>query len=149
MELFNQYKARQAAALEAAKAANAPIRIVLPDGSGAPCCCQQLVASALAHPLDRTGKLYHALWCCCTALAADRLAGRCMRTGRRMSLHLCDRPTPLILRSAERAGVKGLTTPLDIANQISKGLAKKAVVAKVGCDLATAAAGGDGGGCSS
>lgn len=39
VELFNQYKARQAAALEAAKAANAPIRIVLPDGGGAPCCC--------------------------------------------------------------------------------------------------------------
>ena len=32
---------------------------------------------------------------------------------------------------AERAGVKGVTTPMDIANQISKGLAKKAVVAKV------------------
>ncbi|PRW60977.1 threonyl-tRNA synthetase [Chlorella sorokiniana] len=64
VELFNQYKARQAAALEAAKAANVPIRIVLPDGG-------------------------------------------------------------------ERAGVKGVSTPLDIANQISKGLAKKTVVAKV------------------
>lgn len=38
---------------------------------------------------------------------------------------------PRIVRLAERAGVKGVTTPLDIANQISKGLAKKTVVAKV------------------
>lgn len=42
--------------------------------------------------------------------------------------------------------MKGVTTPLDIANQISKGLAKKTVVAKVGSDVAATAAGGDGGG---
>ena len=33
--LFNQYKARQDAALQAAKAANVPIKVVLPDGAGA------------------------------------------------------------------------------------------------------------------
>ncbi len=32
---------------------------------------------------------------------------------------------------AEKPGIKGVTTPLDIATQISKGLAKKTVVAKV------------------
>lgn len=31
----------------------------------------------------------------------------------------------------EKAGVKGVTSPLDIANQLSKSLAKKAIVAKV------------------
>lgn len=31
----------------------------------------------------------------------------------------------------EKQGVKGVTTPLDIANQLSKSLAKKAIVAKV------------------
>ena len=33
---------------------------------------------------------------------------------------------------AERAGVKGVTTPFDVALEISKNLAKKCVVAKVG-----------------
>lgn len=32
---------------------------------------------------------------------------------------------------AEKPGVKGVTTPLDVATAISKGLAKKVVVAKV------------------
>ena len=41
------------------------------------------------------------------------------------------RPPP----PAVRPGVKGVTTPMDIANAISKGLAKKVVVAKV--DTAT------------
>lgn len=42
-------------------------------------------------------------------------------------------PDPLSSSScpAERPGVKGVTTPMDIANAISKGLAKKVVVAKV------------------
>jgi hypothetical protein len=31
----------------------------------------------------------------------------------------------------ERAGIRGATTPLDVANEISKSLAKKCVVAKV------------------
>ena len=64
IELFEQFKARQDAQVEAARAAAAPIQIVLPDG-------------------------------------------------------------------AVKAGVKGATTPLDVANEISKGLAKKVVVAKV------------------
>ena len=34
IELFTQYKARQTEAIEAAKAAKFPIRVVLPDGSG-------------------------------------------------------------------------------------------------------------------
>ena len=64
VELFTQIKARQDAAIEEAKAANIPIRIVLPDGS-------------------------------------------------------------------ERSGVKGVTTPMEVASSISKSLAKKVVVAKV------------------
>eukprot|EP00878_Enallax_costatus_P001087 GHUV01001224.1.p1 GENE.GHUV01001224.1~~GHUV01001224.1.p1 ORF type:complete len:714 (+),score=237.30 GHUV01001224.1:1826-3967(+) len=64
VELFEQYIARDKAAIEAAKQANVPIKVVLPDG-------------------------------------------------------------------ATKAGVKGLTTPLDVANEISKSLAKKVVVAKV------------------
>ena len=63
VELFTQYRAREVEAVEAAKQANVPIKLVLPDGS-------------------------------------------------------------------ERPGVKGVTTPMDIANQLSKSLAKKAVVAK-------------------
>lgn len=35
VDLFTKYKERQTAALEAAKAANVPIRVVLPDGGGA------------------------------------------------------------------------------------------------------------------
>lgn len=64
IELFEQYHDREKAAIEAAKAANVPMKVTLPDG-------------------------------------------------------------------AVKEGVKGVTTPLDIANQISKSLAKKAVVAKV------------------
>jgi hypothetical protein len=64
IDLFTQYKERHVAAIDAAKAANVPIKIILPDGS-------------------------------------------------------------------EKAGVKGVTTPMDVANQISKSLAKKTVVAKV------------------
>lgn len=64
VDLFEQYVARQRAAIEAAKEANVPINVVLPDG-------------------------------------------------------------------ATKAGVQGVTTPLDIANDISKSLAKKTVVAKV------------------
>lgn len=64
VELFEQYRARDVAAVEAAKAANVPITVVLPDG-------------------------------------------------------------------AKKSGVKGVTTPLDVANDISKSLAKKVVVAKV------------------
>lgn len=64
VDLFEQYAARERAAIEAAKAANVPITVVLPDGG-------------------------------------------------------------------VRAGVKGATTPLDVANDISKSLAKKTVVAKV------------------
>jgi hypothetical protein len=64
VELFEQYRARDVAAVEAAKAANVPITVVLPDG-------------------------------------------------------------------AKKSGIKGETTPLDVANDISKSLAKKVVVAKV------------------
>jgi hypothetical protein len=64
VELFEQYRARDVAAVEAAKAANVPITVVLPDG-------------------------------------------------------------------AKKSGIKGVTTPLDVANDISKSLAKKVVVAKV------------------
>lgn len=64
VELFSAIKARQQAAVEAAKEANVPIKIVLPDGS-------------------------------------------------------------------EKPGVKGVTSPMDVANSISKSLAKKTVVAKV------------------
>lgn len=38
---------------------------------------------------------------------------------------------PHLLGPTEKSGVKGVTTPLDITNAISKGLAKKVVVAKV------------------
>ena len=65
--LFEQYHARELQKVEAAKAANEAIKVVLPDGK-------------------------------------------------------------------EKAGVKGVTTPYDIANEISKSLAKKCVVATVdGC----------------
>ncbi|KAI3432854.1 hypothetical protein D9Q98_010437 [Chlorella vulgaris] len=64
VELFDKYQQRAVADLEAAKAANVAISILLPDGTAKP-------------------------------------------------------------------GVKGVTTPMEIANQISKGLAKKCVVAKV------------------
>lgn len=64
IELFEKYHAREEAAIEAAKAANVPIKITLPDG-------------------------------------------------------------------AVKEGIKGATTPLDVANGISKSLAKKTVVAKV------------------
>lgn len=37
IELFVQHKARQTEAIEAAKAASVPIRVVLPDGSGERC----------------------------------------------------------------------------------------------------------------
>lgn len=67
IDLFEQYHAREEAAIEAAKAANVPIKVTLPDG-------------------------------------------------------------------AAKEGIKGATTPLDIANQISKSLAKKVVVAKVDGD---------------
>lgn len=39
--------------------------------------------------------------------------------------------TVVLPDGAKKAGVKGVTTPLDIATEISKGLAKKVVVAKV------------------
>ncbi len=66
------------------------------------------------------------------ALSLARLTGithPClrMRPGSLALPHAAARMLP-----AERAGVKGVTTPLDVANQISKGLAKKTVVAKVG-----------------
>jgi threonyl-tRNA synthetase len=64
IELFEQFHARQQAAVEAARQAAVPIKIVLPDGS-------------------------------------------------------------------VKEGVKGVTTPLDVAAQISKALAKKVVVAKL------------------
>eukprot|EP00879_Flechtneria_rotunda_P012639 GHRR01013197.1.p1 GENE.GHRR01013197.1~~GHRR01013197.1.p1 ORF type:complete len:660 (+),score=195.59 GHRR01013197.1:108-1982(+) len=64
VQLFEQYAARQKDRIEAAKAANVPIKIVLPDG-------------------------------------------------------------------ATKEGLKGVTTPLDVAKQISNSLAKKVVVAKV------------------
>lgn len=67
VQLFERYKARELERVEAAKAANEPITIILPDGS-------------------------------------------------------------------QRPGVRGVTTPMDIASDISKGLAKKAVVAKVDGD---------------
>lgn len=68
IDLFAAIKARQDASLEAAKQANVPIKVILPDGS-------------------------------------------------------------------EKPGVKGVTSPLDIANLISKSLAKKIVVAKVDGDV--------------
>ena len=64
VDMFTSIKEKQNAALEAAKAANVPVKVVLPDGS-------------------------------------------------------------------EKPGVKGVTTPLDIATSISKSLAKKTIVAKV------------------
>lgn len=64
IELFEKYHQREEAAIEAAKAANVPMKVTLPDG-------------------------------------------------------------------ATKDGIKGVTTPLDIANSISKSLAKKVVVAKV------------------
>lgn len=64
IQLFEQYKKREDEAVEAAKAANVPITVTLPDGSTKP-------------------------------------------------------------------GVRGVTTPMDIANAISKSLAKKIVVASV------------------
>jgi threonyl-tRNA synthetase len=67
IELFEKYHAREEAAIEAAKAANVPLKVILPDG-------------------------------------------------------------------AVKEGIKGVTTPLDVANQISKSLAKKVVVAKVDGD---------------
>lgn len=39
IELFNQFKQRQLEAMEAAKAANVPIKVVLPDGAGEGSCC--------------------------------------------------------------------------------------------------------------
>jgi threonyl-tRNA synthetase len=64
IDLFSKYAEREKAQVEAARAAGAPIKVVLPDAS-------------------------------------------------------------------IRQGIKGATTPLDIANEISKSLAKKCVVAKV------------------
>jgi threonyl-tRNA synthetase len=64
VQLFETFKARQDAALEAAKAAAVPIKVILPDGS-------------------------------------------------------------------TKEGIKGVTSPLDIANMISKSLGKKTVVAEV------------------
>lgn len=64
VQRFEAFKARELKALEEAKAANVPIKVILPDGS-------------------------------------------------------------------VKAGVKGVTTPYDVANEISKSLAKKTVVAKV------------------
>ena len=40
IQLFEQFKARQTEALEAAKAANVPIKVVLPDGAGARRACR-------------------------------------------------------------------------------------------------------------
>ena len=41
-------------------------------------------------------------------------------------------PVSIVLPDGtEKAGVKGVTTPLDVANGLSKSLAKKAVVSKV------------------
>ena len=64
VDMFAAIKSKQEAGLEAAKAANIPIKVVLPDGT-------------------------------------------------------------------EKPGIKNVTTPMDIANSISKSLAKKTVVAKV------------------
>eukprot|EP00775_Hariotina_reticulata_P003330 gene3330-3607_t len=64
VDLFEKYLARDTAAIDAAKQANVPITVVLPDG-------------------------------------------------------------------ATKPAIKGVTTPMDVANEISKGLAKKVVVAKV------------------
>ncbi len=64
IDLFSKYVEREQAQVEVARAANVPIKVVLPDGS-------------------------------------------------------------------IKAGIKGATTPLDVANEISKSLAKKCVVAKV------------------
>ena len=68
IELFEQFHAREQAQIAAAKEANVPIKIVLPDG-------------------------------------------------------------------AVKEGIKNATTPLDVASQISKSLAKKVVVAKVDGEL--------------
>lgn len=68
IELFEKYHAREEAAVEAARAANVPIKVTLPDG-------------------------------------------------------------------ATKDGIKGVTTPLDVANMISKSLAKKVLVAKVDGDV--------------
>lgn len=68
IELFEKYHQREEAAIEAAKAANVPIKVTLPDG-------------------------------------------------------------------ATKDGIKGATTPLDVANMISKSLAKKVIVAKVDGDV--------------
>jgi hypothetical protein len=68
VEIFDKIKAEQDAAMEAAKQANFPIKVILPDGT-------------------------------------------------------------------EKTGVKWVTTPMDIANQLSKSLAKKAIVAKVDGEL--------------
>lgn len=162
VELFNQYKARQAAALEAAKAANVPIRIVLPDGGGATCCCPASrcfpidgshLRTAVSHAFASVALLLVVFMqmqllgcstrCCSTAQpAAGRLLVAALSLARLPCITypcLRMRPGSLALPHAaarmlpaERAGVKGVTTPLDIANQISKGLAKKTVVAKVG-----------------
>lgn len=64
VELFSAIKAKQDAQIEAAKQANVPMSVILPDGS-------------------------------------------------------------------QKPGVKGVTTPMDVANSISKSLGKKTVVAKV------------------
>lgn len=68
IELFEKYHAREEAAIEAARAANVPIKVTLPDG-------------------------------------------------------------------ATKDGIKGVTNPLDVANMISKSLAKKVLVAKVDGDV--------------
>lgn len=68
IELFEKYHAREEAAIEAARAANVPIKVTLPDG-------------------------------------------------------------------ATKDGIKGVTTPLDVATSISKSLAKKVLVAKVDGDV--------------
>ena len=57
VELFNQYKQRQQEAIEAAKVANVPINVVLPDGAGgnsrrAPECCLQTCPRLLAVSTD-------------------------------------------------------------------------------------------------
>jgi len=68
VDLFEKYLARDTAAIDAAKQANVPITVVLPDG-------------------------------------------------------------------ATKPAIKGVTTPMDIANAISKGLAKQVVVSKVDGDV--------------
>lgn len=147
VELFSQYKARAEEAKAKAAAENVPIKVILPDGAGEwrlrhgirqirvpawPVPCALHRRCRRCHPvLAATTDLQQVTPCISLPSARASLGlqygqhASMMRP--RHSAHAC----AVCSCSAEKAGVKGVTTPMDIANAISKGLAKKVVVSKV------------------